>query len=79
MDLARAPRRAPLTARKKGSGYENVCAPLTARFKKTDILVKDLDGNFACFKHCIKQIILDLVSLSNGNFASFKNTNIPDE
>ena len=23
MDLARAPRRAPLTARKKGSGYEN--------------------------------------------------------
>ena len=24
MDLARAPRRAPLTARKKGSGYENV-------------------------------------------------------
>jgi hypothetical protein len=26
MDLARAPRRAPLTARKKGSGYENVWA-----------------------------------------------------
>ena len=26
MDLARAPRRAPLTARKKGSGYENVHA-----------------------------------------------------
>ena len=25
MDLARAPRRAPLTARKKGSGYENAC------------------------------------------------------
>jgi hypothetical protein len=25
MDLARAPRRAPLTARKKGSGYENGC------------------------------------------------------
>ena len=24
MDLARAPRRVPLTARKKGSGYENV-------------------------------------------------------
>ena len=24
MDLARVPRRAPLTARKKGSGYENV-------------------------------------------------------
>ena len=24
MDLARAPRRRPLTARKKGSGYENV-------------------------------------------------------
>ena len=23
MDLARAPRRAPLTARKRGSGYEN--------------------------------------------------------
>ena len=33
MDLARAPRRRPLTARKKGSGYENApCrAPLTAR------------------------------------------------
>jgi hypothetical protein len=27
MDLARAPRRAPLTARKKGSGYENVTEP----------------------------------------------------
>ena len=26
MDLARAPRRAPLTARKKGSGYENALA-----------------------------------------------------
>ncbi len=24
-DLARGPRRAPLTARKKGSGYENGC------------------------------------------------------
>jgi hypothetical protein len=22
--------------------------------KKTDILVKDLDRNFACFNHCIK-------------------------
>jgi hypothetical protein len=27
MDLARAPRRAPLTARKKGSGYENGSVP----------------------------------------------------
>jgi hypothetical protein len=45
--------------------------------KKTDILVKDLDGNFACFNHCIKKIIL--VSLSNGNFASFMKTNIPGE
>jgi hypothetical protein len=27
MDLARAPRRAPLTARKKGSGYENAPGP----------------------------------------------------
>ena len=27
MDLARAPRRAPLTARKKGSGYENDSRP----------------------------------------------------
>ena len=27
MDLARAPRRAPLTARKKGSGYENALRP----------------------------------------------------
>jgi hypothetical protein len=26
MDLTRAPRRAPLTARKKGSGYENALA-----------------------------------------------------
>ena len=28
MDLARAPRRAPLTARKKGSGYENGSVPV---------------------------------------------------
>ena len=28
MDLARAPRRAPLTARKKGSGYENGKGPI---------------------------------------------------
>ena len=28
MDLARAPRRAPLTARKKGSGYENGLLPV---------------------------------------------------
>jgi hypothetical protein len=27
MDLARAPRRAPLTARKMGSGYENALVP----------------------------------------------------
>jgi hypothetical protein len=27
LDFARAPRRAPLIARKKGSGYENVGAP----------------------------------------------------
>jgi hypothetical protein len=27
MDLARAPHHAPLTARKKGSGYENVFFP----------------------------------------------------
>ena len=27
MDLARAPRRRPLTARKKGSGYENGIYP----------------------------------------------------
>ena len=32
MDLARAPRRARLTARKKGSGYENgVCPYLRCR------------------------------------------------
>ena len=28
MDLARAPRRRPLTARKKGSGYENESMPV---------------------------------------------------
>ena len=27
------------------------------RFKKTDILVKDLDRNLAFFNHCINQII----------------------
>ena len=48
-------------------------------FQENRYSCKDLDGNFACFKHCIKQIILDLVSLSNSNFASFENTNIPDE
>ena len=31
MDLARAPRRRPLTARKKGSGYENVIHPVQPR------------------------------------------------
>ena len=31
MDLARAPRRAPLTARKKGSGYENDVPPCQPR------------------------------------------------
>ena len=31
MDLARAPRRARLTARKKGSGYENALGPGTHR------------------------------------------------
>ena len=31
MDLARAPRRAPLTARKKGSGYENAPRPSQPR------------------------------------------------
>ena len=30
LDLARAPRRAPLTARKKGSGYENVTCTITS-------------------------------------------------
>ena len=29
MDLARAPRRRPLTARKKGSGYENATSTTT--------------------------------------------------
>ena len=36
MDLARAPRRAPLTARKKGSGYENGASPL-ARVSLGDV------------------------------------------
>ena len=31
LDLARAPRRAPLTARKKGSGYENEYSPAGSR------------------------------------------------
>ena len=31
MDLARAPRRAPLTARKKGSGYENGSSRIIGR------------------------------------------------
>ena len=33
MDLARAPRRAPLTARKKGSGYENVAKNENSRLR----------------------------------------------
>jgi hypothetical protein len=35
MDLARAPRRRPLTARKKGSGYENVLEQKIKWTKKT--------------------------------------------
>ena len=31
MDLARAPRRRPLTARKKGSGYENGLSRVSPR------------------------------------------------
>ena len=41
MDLARPPRRRPLTARKKGSGYENdleTCNSLTALRKRTQTL-----------------------------------------
>ena len=37
MDLARAPRRAPLTARKKGSGYENEA------FQEFQVLFSTLD------------------------------------
>jgi hypothetical protein len=33
MDLARAPRRAPLTARKKGSGYENGAGVMEKKVK----------------------------------------------
>ena len=33
MDLARAPRRRPLTARKKGSGYENAKALVKASLR----------------------------------------------
>ena len=45
MDLARAPRRAPLTARKKGSGYENglyhvSCILVTSSTKSRKILVQ---------------------------------------
>ena len=36
MDLARAPRRAPLTARKKGSGYENGLRSIQPRTQDTD-------------------------------------------
>ena len=36
MDLARAPRRAPLTARKKGSGYENARVARRERLRKTE-------------------------------------------
>ena len=36
MDLARAPRRARLTARKKGSGYENVATIVRTLARKRD-------------------------------------------
>ena len=42
MDLARAPRRAPLTARKKGSGYENVHDPIS--FPEPVILGKEREA-----------------------------------
>ena len=43
MDLARAPRRAPLTARKKGSGYENGVCP--------DVVFTGGDGGGECEKN----------------------------
>ena len=50
MDLARAPRRRPLTARKKGSGYENgisarqVALALASRFSRMlSFQIKDME------------------------------------
>ena len=50
MDLARAPRRAPLTARKKGSGYENGLWPNPYSELASDWLVLTPDIVFLpCF------------------------------
>jgi hypothetical protein len=51
MDLARAPRRARLTARKKGSGYENGCE------HGRDCYVRHISMN--CFKNN-RALLLDL-------------------
>ena len=58
MDLARAPRRAPLTARKKGSGYENV-------------LIDNLDSSpvsDACFLHTVCILLASRVSTLTAYF-----------
>ena len=39
MDLARAPRRRPLTARKKGSGYENERVYAVHRYVGTSLVI----------------------------------------
>jgi hypothetical protein len=47
MDLARAPRRRPLTARKKGSGYENGMETEIASFERGELpLSNDTNFNF---------------------------------
>ena len=62
MDLARAPRRARLTARKKGSGYENVTkhdTTLVNSFNKhalKSVFVASCSSFVACITALHKQI-----------------------
>ena len=45
MDLARAPRRAPLTARKKGSGYENAFTHVYHSRTQSPSYARSTDGD----------------------------------
>ena len=52
MDLTRAPRRAPLTARKKGSGYENEAEHDIKNYSKvrpdTQVIIIQTEVNVIC-------------------------------
>jgi hypothetical protein len=56
MDLARAPRRAPLTARKKGSGYENVLCLVNTGLAPGFAIRAMLGDNAQAFMHGVRRL-----------------------